>query len=455
MKNAIKRFWTNLLSRLNDKINQYLNKNGGNLPITDAGDDTKINFFAMILKKVLNRVLMGAEFDVVSDSVQAEPLKMLCENINENVYRITANMIGGINKSECWVVPAFVKDGTSKKLIHTIVGGERICITAMRDNENISECYIILETVKRKDRIYFLCRKHMLADNGDLTITYFVADEYAKEISADIPEWNELIDTEITYPGANHIGFGRYKSPVVPLNNETLYGVPLNYGCGYIEKLLQDAANMISHEMKASKKMLFPDWSIVKENEDGNPEEMKYSIDGYIFPMKRPSGVSGSLIDEYCPNIRNTEYEEYLTSLLCRYQAQMGVRDLITHAENTNGATATEIKSKNADNLALETSIRKAIRKGNVMTLEADGIYLGIPRDLWTYDEDFEDIYSDDTQKLNEIITVMNNGGAEVDDLVKFYFPTLTDEERAEKINRIKADRQSDINTGLEEMLNK
>lgn len=60
-----------------------------------------------------------------------------------------------------------------------------------------------------------------------------------------------------------------------------------------------------------------------------------------------------------------------------------------------------------------------------------------------------------DAQKLNEIITVMNNGGAEVDDLVKFYFPTLTDEERAEKIARIKADRQSDINTGLEEMLNK
>ena len=286
MENAIKRFWINLLTRLDNKINQYLNKKGKKLPIMDAGDDTKINFFAMVLKKVLNRVLMGAEFDVVSDSSQAEPLKELCENINENVYRITANMIGGINRSECWLVPAFVKDGAAEKLIHTIIDGEKICITAMRDNENISECYMILETVKRKDKIYFLCRKHTLADNGDLTITYFASDEYAKEVSADIPEWNDLINTEITYPGANHIGFGRYKSPVVPLNNDTVYGVPLNYGCGYIEEVLQDAANMISQEMKASKKILFPDWSIVKEDENGKPKGLGYSIDGYIFPLQ-------------------------------------------------------------------------------------------------------------------------------------------------------------------------
>ena len=95
MKNAIKDFWVNLLSKINDKINQWLNAPKSKLPTMDAGDDTVVNFFAMVVKKVLNRALMGAEFDVISDSTQAEPLKELCKDLNRNVYTITAYMIAG------------------------------------------------------------------------------------------------------------------------------------------------------------------------------------------------------------------------------------------------------------------------------------------------------------------------------------------------------------------------
>ena len=68
MKNAIKNFWVNLLSKINDKINQWLNAPKSKLPTMDAGDDTVVNFFAMVVKKVLNRALMGAEFDVIIET---------------------------------------------------------------------------------------------------------------------------------------------------------------------------------------------------------------------------------------------------------------------------------------------------------------------------------------------------------------------------------------------------
>lgn len=55
---------------------------------------------------------------------------------------------------------------------------------------------------------------------------------------------------------------------------------------------------------------------------------------------------------------------------------------------------------------------------------------------------------------LNEIITVMQNGGAEVDDLVKFYFPTLSDEERAEKIARINESKQASTESSILSALN-
>ena len=168
MKNAIKNFWVNLLSKINDKINQWLNAPKSKLPTMDAGDDTVVNFFAMVVKKVLNRTLMGAEFDVISDSTQAEPLKELCEDLNRNAYKITANMIAGNENisgnsvAECWAVPSFINVQGENKLVHSYIDGSRVLITGIRDDGEISECYMVLNAVKRKDKIYFLPKVHIL-----------------------------------------------------------------------------------------------------------------------------------------------------------------------------------------------------------------------------------------------------------------------------------------------------
>lgn len=452
MKNAIKDFWVALLSKINDKINQWLNVPRGQAT-TDAGDGTIINFFTMVVRKVLNRALMGAEFELITDSTQAEPLKELCEDLQDNAYKITANMIAGRERSECWVVPSFIVVGGQRKLVHSYLDGDRICITGIKEDGNISECYMILNATKRKDKVYFLCRKHTLDDNGNLKITFFVADEKANQIESNVPEWDSFINQEIIYNGVNHIGFGRYKSPVIALGTDTVYGVPLNYGCGKIEADLQEAVDNISLEMKSSKKMLFPDWSIVREEKDGQGRSLNYAIDDYIYPIRKKAGVDGNLIDEYCPSVRYSEYYSRLNDLLCQYQAQMGVRDLITHTENTNGATATEIKSKNADNLALEESIRKELRKGNIMTLEADGIYLNISRDLWEYDEDFKNIYEDEQQTISNWISMLDKGIAEQRDVIKYWYPTLSDKEIDEKIIRLNEAKQITAESAIKSAL--
>ena len=313
---------------------------------------------------------------------------------------------------------------------------------------------MILEAIKRKDKIYILCRKHNLEDNGDLVISYFVADENAKPVTAEVPEWDSLVDMEVTYPGVNNIGFGRYKSPVQAYGNDTVYGVPLNYGCAVVERQLKDAVDYIEKEMKASKKMLFPDWSIVRTSDkDGNPIGM-YKIDEHIYPIKKKAGENGSLIDEYSPAIRGTEYEEHLTSLLERYQALMGVTEIITHNEATSGATATEVKILNADNISLEQNIKKAIRKGNIETLEADAMYLGIARDLWEYDEEYGDIYVDEQQTLRSYLDLYNAGALELKDLVKYWFPTYSDEQVEEKVAAINEAKNNSTQRSMEELLN-
>ena len=454
MKETLLRFWKNLLSKLDESINQYLNKDRNKISTVDADDDTVVNFFVMILKKVINRALMGAEYNIISDSTQTEPLAELCKNINENIYKIAGNMLSAKPYAECWCVPSFVTVGGKQKLIHSYVDGSRIRITSLREDGQISECYMILNATKRKNKEYFLCRKHQLDDIGNLTISYFVMDSDAKEImSGVLPEWDNLVQVDVIYPLANHIGFGRYKSPVESFN-DSVYGVPLNHNCGFIEKQLEEAVKNIESEMKASKKMLFPDWSLVKKtDENGNPIGM-YSINEHIFPIKKRAGESGNLIEDYCPSIRGTEYEEHLTRLLERYQNLMGVSELITHNRTTSGATATEIKMLNTDNLSLEHAIQKSIRKGNIETLEADGIYLGIARDLWEYDEDYTDIYVDADKELDKYIKMYDTGAIELSDLVRYWNPTYSEEQIKEKVAAINEAKANNTQKSIEELLN-
>lgn len=454
MKETLLRFWKSFLSKLDESINQYLNKERNKISAVDVDDDTVVNFFVMILKKVINRALMGAEYSIVSDSAQTEPLVELCRSINENIYKIAGSMLSAKPYAECWCVPSFITVGGKQKLVHSYIDGSRIRITSLKEDGQISECYMILNATKRKNKEYFLCRKHQLDDMGNLTISYFVMDSDAKEIIPGVvPEWDNLVQMDVIYPLANHIGLGRYKSPVESFS-DSVYGVPLNYNCGLIEKQLEEAVKNIEAEMKASKKMLFPDWSLVrKTDKNGNPIGM-YSINEHIFPIKKRAGESGNLIEDYCPAIRGTEYEAHLMSLLERYQNLIGVSELITHNRTTSGATATEIKMLNTDNLSLEHAIQKAIRKGNVETLEADSIYLGIARDLWEYDEDYTDIYVDADKELEKYLKMYDVGAIELSDLIRYWNPTYSDEQIEEKVAAINEAKANNTQKSIEELLN-
>lgn len=456
MKSAMKQFWSQLLERLDSKINQWLNKENPGYHELQIDDDTVVNFFVMVLKKVLNHVFMQCEFDVVSDSTQTEPLKELCGDLQRNCYKIGEYMLGGSDTpqkiSECWVVPYFEVVNGKRKLFHSYLSGDRIRITGKAGNR-ITDCYMIIDAVQRNNKTYFLCRKHSLDTDGTLKITFFVANEQAQIIESNVPEWEEIIKTETVYARANQIGFGRYRSPVSAFGNDT-YGKPLNFGCGVIEKQIQTVLQQIQLEFKASGKKLFPDERIVRrKDKNGNPLGM-YVIDEYIYPVKHLAGETGSLIDEFSPAIRESSYYTHLTKLLEQYQNLMGVNGLITHEENGSNATATEIKMLNMDNIALEDQIRKAIRYGNIETLKADSMYLGIREELWTYDETWTDIYDDEQQRLDNMLTLYQNGAVEQVDLIKYWYPTLTDEEIEEKLTRINTEKQNGITSSLEDMLN-
>ena len=414
MKDKIKQFWTNFLLKLDDKINQHLNKGKPGKTSLTADDDSVVNFFVMALKKVLNHVFLQCDFALVSDSSQTEPLKELCEDLQVNCYKIGAYMLGGSDTpqqiSECWAVPYFDTVNGEKKLFHNYL-------------------------------------------NGNLKISFFVMDESAKTTNANIAEWQNLIETETVYYKANNIGFGRYKSPVLAIGNDT-YGKSLNYGCAEIESKIQVCLQQIFDEFKHKNVRIFADENIVR-NKDKNGKDLGMNvIDECIYTMRQVAGGGKPFIEVFSPEFRESAYYTHLVKLLEQYQSLMGVNELITHERSGNSATATEIRTLNLDNISLEDNIRRAVKEGNIQTLEADSMYLGIRPDLWTYDETWTDIYADEQQKMDNLKTAIESGWAEQIDGVKYWNDSLSEEEAEEKLNRINAEKQSKTNKSIEDMLN-
>ena len=462
MKDSFKNFWWHLLDRLRDKIDRYLNKDAPKSGEMPADETRQINFFLMVLKCVLNRVLTDCSFDVGSDSAQAEPLRKAVRDLQDNAYTIGGYMLGGShmpdNRSECWAVLTDKETGA-----HHFMSGDEICITAMRGNR-ITDCYMIWNVVQRADRTYYLCRQHTLDEAGTLRIRFFIADSTAKEITADIPEWDSFLNVldsngakqrrEVVIPNANHIGFGRYKSPVLCLTNRT-YGKPLNFGCGEIERKIQRTLDMIRLEYKATRTKLFADDSIVRDTDENGNSLDACAFDEYLFKVRAKSSESvKGLLESFSPAIRSSAYFDLLTRQLEEYQALMGVQELITHERTTAGATATEVKALNTNNIAMENAVRKAFGVGNADTLSADSLYYGIRTDLWSYDETWKDIYEDEQQTLNNWLALYNAGVCPLEDVVRYWYPTLDDAQIQEKTAALKAEKESSTQNSLDAMLN-
>ena len=84
-------------------------------------------------------------------------------------------------------------------------------------------------------------------------------------------------------------------------------------------------------------------------------------------------------------------------------------------------------------------------------TLEADAVFLNIPLDLYTVNVDFFDAFSDETEQWNRLLQGRENGVVEDKDLITWLFPTLSEQEKEDKIARIS--EKSKLNT--DEALNR
>jgi A118 family predicted phage portal protein len=233
-----------------------------------------------------------------------------------------------------------------------------------------------------------------------------------------------------------------------------VYGVPLNFGCEEIEKKIFNDLAMIDKEFENGESKIFADPLILRKGKDKVGEDA-WQIPENVFPIDTRGGTSSASIDIFSPTIRYSEYQSKLVDDMKQYEQQVGTdRGFLTPFENGNATTATEIRRANASTIALIDKVHTAIKTGVIMTLKADAVFLNIADDLYSVKFDFFDAFEDSDAQYQRLANAVDRGTAEKSDEMQWLFPNLTEEEREEKLARIKEENQVNTDMALERILN-
>lgn len=439
--NRFKSFWVAFWDNIKTAYNKSL-KAPVDAAVQNWRDITKINLLDVFVGKLNNLVNTEATFELISDSTQAEPLVGLVEELEDKRYQITENMLAD---GDYFVFPAHDNSGNIK---HTYLTQQQVRIVEVDGDKLVEVSGIIDWYIDNKERTYYLLRNQRLEPNGTLRISYKVVND--KDQPKTLAMWDYINGVEYQYTNANHIGIGRYKSPITSRGLSPVYGVPLNFGCSEIEDKIFNDLKLIDCEFENSKSKIFADPTILREKKS----KEGYAIPENVFPIQPRAGVTGNNIDIFNPNIRSSEHYEKLVTDLALYEKQVGTsKGILTDNDATITATATAIKRANADTIALMDKIRTAIDNGNKMTLEADAVYLNVAADLWDYNSDWFDPFEDPAEQWKRLLEAKQNGVAEDADLIKWLNPSLTDEQVKEKIAKIKEQETLDTESALERMI--
>lgn len=433
-------FWSNFWGFVKKKLDQYDEEKKIVVKVQDWENITEYNPLAIANTKLTSLVCDEATVELQTDSTLVQPLIPLAENLEAKRYEICAMMNG---KGGCFVTMA---TGEDDEPYHRIIAPADVSVYRMVADK-MYEVAMVIDKKIVKHREYRLIRHHILDENGTLYVYYYTTDKSGNE--EYLAEWEHYKNDNVMYMNAFNIGVAYFRSPQ-DSRGLSQWGVPLNFGCEEVENEIKVARKDLDEEMHLMKAKLFADKSITLATR--TEEGARYDLPEGIYTIQKKHGIDGTLIDEFAPSTRYNDYKQKLIDAKADWEDMVGLdRGFLTEAEHTAGATATEIRTANTKTRSFVKKIQSAMFDGIKATLEADAVFLNIPLDLYEVNVDFFDSFSDETEQWNRLLQGRENGVVEDEDLITWLFPTLSEQEKADKIARIS--ERSKLNT--DEALNR
>lgn len=434
-------FWSNFWGFVKKKIDEYDVEKKIQVKIQPWEDVKEYNPLAIANTKLTSLVCDEATVELQTDSALVKPLKPLADDIEAKRYEI-CSMVNG--KGGCFVTMATGEDDGP---YHRIIAPADVSVYRMVANK-MYEVAMVIDKKIVKHREYRLVRYHILDENGTLYVYYYTTDKSGNE--EYLPEWERYKNDNVAYYNANNIGVAYYKSPQDSRGRSPVWGVPLNFGCEEVENQIKVARKDLDEEMYLMKAKLFADKSITLARKD----ELGYELHEGIYTIQKRMGVDGSLIDVFAPSTRYNDYKQRLNDAKADWEDMVGLdRGFLTEAEHTAGATATEIRTANTKTRSFVKKIQSAMFDGIKATLEVDAVFLNIPLDLYTVAVDWFDAFINEEEQYQRLANAVDRGILEKEDELKWIYPNMTDEEIADKLERISATQAISTDKALERIL--
>lgn len=435
-------FWSNFWGFVKKKIDQYDEEKKIVVKVQDWEDVREYNPLAIANTKLTSLVCDEATVELQTDSTLVEPLIPLAENLEVKRYEICSTMCG---KGGVFVTMA---TGEDDEPYHRIIAPADVSVYRMVADK-MYEVAMVIDKKIVKHREYRLIRHHILDENGTLYVYYYTTDKSGNE--EYLAEWEHYKNDNVAYFNANNIGVAYYKSPQ-DSRGLSQWGVPLNFGCEEVENQIKVARNNLDEEMHLMKSKLFADETVARKI--GTKDGERFDLPEGIYTIRKKAGVDGTLIDSFAPSTRYADYKQKLIDAKADWEDMVGLdRGFLTEAEHTAGATATEIRTANTKTRSFVKKVQSAMFDGIKATLEADAVFLNIPLDLYEVNVDFFDSFSDETEQWNRLLQGRENGVVEDEDLITWLFPTLSEQEKADKIARISEKTKLNTDEALNRIL--
>ena len=435
-------FWSNFWGFVKKKIDQYDEEKKIVVKVQDWEDVREYNPLAIANTKLTSLVCDEATVELQTDSTLVEPLKPLADNLQAKLYDLCSTMCG---KGGVFVTMA---TGEDDEPYHRIIAPADVSVYRMVADK-MYEVAMVIDKKIVKHREYRLIRHHILDENGTLYVYYYTTGKSGNE--EYLAEWEHYKNDNVMYMNAFNIGVAYFRSPQ-DRRGLSQWGVPLNFGCEDAENEIRTARKDLNEEMKLMKAKLFADKSITLAEKTKEGE--RYDLPEGIYTIQKRAGVDGTLIDSFAPGTRYADYKQKLIDAKADWEDMVGLdRGFLTEAEHTAGATATEIRTANTKTRSFVKKIQSAMFDGIKATLEADAVFLNIPLDLYTVMVDWFDAFLDEEAQYNRIASAVDRGVLEKEDELRWLYPNMTDEEIADKLDRIFAQAQTNTDQALERIL--
>ena len=436
-------FWSNFWGFVKKKIDQYDEEKKLVVKVQDWENITEYNPLAIANTKLTSLVCDESTVELQTDSTLVQPLIPLAENLEAKRYEICSMMSG---KGGCFVTMA---TGEDDEPYHRIIAPADVSVYRMVANK-MYEVAMVIDKKVVKHREYRLIRHHILDESGTLYVYYYTTDKSGNE--EYLAEWEHYKNDNVAYYNANNIGVAYYKSPQDSRGLEPVWGVPLNFGCEEVEQSIKTARNNLDEEMHLMKTKLFADDSITRKI--ATKEGDRYDMPEGIYTIRKKAGVDGTLIDSFAPSTRYNDYKQKLIDAKADWEDMVGLdRGFLTEAEHTVGATATEIRTANTKTRSFVKKIQSAMFDGIKATLEADAVFLNVAKDLYSVVVDWFDAFQDEAEQYTRIASAVDRGILEKEDELAWLYPNMSEDERKEKLQRIKSEKALDVENRINDLV--